>query len=43
MKTLINCLYLLSPLLVAVGVVVLFFTASALLSYPISFIGNLDQ
>jgi hypothetical protein len=43
MKTFWSCVYLLLPVLVAVGVVVLFFALSALLSYPVSFIGNLDQ
>jgi hypothetical protein len=43
MKTFWNCVYLLSPLLVSIGVVVLFFALSALLSYPIALIGNMDQ
>jgi hypothetical protein len=43
MKTFWSVVYLLSPLLVSIGVIVLFFALSALLSYPVSFIGNLDQ
>lgn len=43
MRTVKNVLYLLWPVILAVAVIVLFFTASALLSYPIAFIGNLDQ